>query len=118
MIKIVFGEILQNLLPQLDASSRIVISPHRKILELRKLLHYLPLILLEEKVLFEDGQFYQILCLTPGEGVKVSLYGKDLWNDETGEAYLDHQVKTFSQHQDLASQEYVSYLRKYKSLKT
>lgn len=113
------GEIILHLMPQLDESSRIVISPHRKILELRKLLNKLPLSLIEEKVMIEDDQYYQILCLSPKEGgEKVSLYGEELWNSETGENYRQHQIKFFTPHQDLASQNYVSYLSGLNPLKT
>jgi tRNA A22 N-methylase len=112
------GEIVAKLLPQLDSSSRIVISPHRKILELRRLLNQLPLSLIEEKVLLEDDQFYQFLCLSPVEtGIKVSLYGEELWSSEVGRSYLGHQIKHFSSHQDLASQGYVSFLKDLNSLK-
>ena len=113
------GEIILHLLPQLDQSSRIVISPHRKILELRKLLNKLPLSLIEEKVMLEEGQFYQILCLSPMEGgQKVSLFGEELWTSETGESYRQHQVKFFTPHQDLASRDYVSHLQGLNPLKT
>lgn len=113
------GIIISHLLPQLDPSSRIVISPHRKILELRTLLNKLPLSLIEEKVMMEDDQYYQILCLSPGNsGQKVSLYGEEMWTSETGEKYRDHQIQFFTPHQDLASQGYVSYLSGLKPLKT
>lgn len=113
------GIIISHLLPQLDESSRIVISPHRKILELRTLLKKLPLSLIEEKVIFEEDQYYQILCLSPVDsGRKVSLYGEELWTSETGERYREHQIKFFTPHQDLASQDYVSYLSGLNPLKT
>lgn len=113
------GIIISHLLPQLDESSRIVISPHRKILELRTLLNKLPLSLIEEKVVLEDDQYYQILCLSPVDGgKKVSLYGEEIWISETGEKYREHQIKFFTPHQDLASQGYVSYLSGLNPLKT
>lgn len=105
------GSIILHLLPQLDSTSRIVISPHRKILELRSLLATLPLTLIEEKVLYEDEQYYQILCLTPGNGPRVHQYGENIWGSEAGEEYRQHQIKFFTPHQDLASQSYVAYLK-------
>src|SRR5690606_4311997 len=45
-------EILQNLLPQLGAADRVVISPHRKILELRNYLHTSEFGLISEETLF------------------------------------------------------------------
>jgi tRNA (adenine22-N1)-methyltransferase len=106
------GQIIQNLLPQLDQSSKIVISPHRKILELRSLLNSLPLYLYEERVLLEDDQYYQMMSLgtDPAFG-RVSLYGEGLWKSETGEAYRNHQIKHFTPHADVASQGYVEYLK-------
>lgn len=112
------GEILLHLLPMLDETSQVIISPHRKILELRALLHSLPFSLLEEHLLEEEGQFYQMMALKkdPSEK-KVSLYGEDIWNGEEGQKYLDHQLTFFSVHRDEASQGYVEYLKTRKMLK-
>ena len=112
------GEIITHLLPNLDATSRIVISPHRKILELRALLGELPLALVQEELVFEDGQFYQILCLRKGDGPKVHPYGRDIWKKEVGEQYRDHQMKHFRVHEDLASKGYMEYLADPKLLKS
>ena len=106
------GEIIEALLPQLDKDDRIVISPHRKILELRQTLNQLPISLEKEFVIEEDEQFYQILNLIPhGTSRKVPLYGEDIWNNETGRKYLTHQIKAFTAHQDGLSQGYVEYLK-------
>lgn len=105
------GDIIQHLLPGLNESSRFVISPHRKILELRKLLASLPLTLKDELVLEEGSQFYQVLSLTPGKGERVSLYGERLWDGETGRRYLECQVRHFSAHNDELSRAYVSFLK-------
>lgn len=112
------GEIIIHLLPNLDVTSRIVISPHRKILELRALLGELPLTLIQEELIFEDGQYYQILCLMKGEGPKVHPYGTDIWKNEVGEMYRNHQIKHFGVHEDLASKCYVEYLAEPKLLKS
>lgn len=113
------GEIIKNLLPQLDETSRIVISPHRKILEVRALLNALPICLLSEQVMIENGQYYQIieLGLTPN-GMKVPKYGIDLWQSPLGEEYRQYQLKYFDYHKDLAAQEYVKYLKALKPLKS
>ena len=106
------GSIIQSLLPSLNFHSRFVISPHRKILELRKDLNQLPLSLEKEEVIIEDNQFYQILALVPGgPGPKVSLFGDAIWEGETGEMYRDHQLKYFSHHRDEASLNYVAWLK-------
>lgn len=105
------GEIITHVLPQLNSSSRLVISPHRKILELRSLLNKLPVSLIEEEVILEDDQFYQILILAPGKGTPVSLYGENLWEGDTGKMYREHQLKAFGVHRDEASLSYVGFLR-------
>lgn len=106
------GEIIESLLPRLTLKDRVVISPHRKILELRRLLNSLPIALEGEFVLKEDDQYYQVLKLIPhGNSKKVPLYGDDIWNSETGREYLTHQIKAFSAHQDGLSQGYVEYLK-------
>jgi len=106
------GEIITHLLPQLDNTSKIVISPHRKILELRARLHELNLGLDDELVLQEGGQYYQILSLIPGSvGPKVPLYGEKLWDSEVGELYRAHQLKNFATHQDPISKGYWNFLK-------
>lgn len=105
------GEIILNLLPQLDPESRIIISPHRKILELRELLGNLPISLVTEEVIEEEDQFYQILVLRPGIGKSVSPYGHDLWKSEIGEKYRLQQLKTYEIHKDTASIKYLLYLK-------
>ncbi len=110
------GEIIQSLLPHLQSCSRFVISPHRKILELRSLLHELPLKMEKEEVVWDKGQFYVILSLKPditGEK-KVSLFGDDLWQSETGEHYRQQQIQFFSLHKDEKSQQYIDFLRERK----
>lgn len=106
------GTIIQALLPGLNSHSRFVISPHRKILELRQDLSELPITLEKEEVILEGNQFYQILSLIPGNhGSRVSLYGESIWKGGIGELYREHQLKYFSLHRDKASLNYISWLR-------
>lgn len=112
------GEIITKLLPQLDSSSRIVISPHRKILELRELLGQLPISLVSEEVIFENEQYYQILCLSPETGHKVPPFGEEMWRSEVGKRYRDHQLKHFGPHTNEASKAYVNFLMTSKSLES
>lgn len=106
------GEIVSKLHSQLDQTSKFVISPHRKILEVRALLNKLPISLLSEEVIQENGQFYQILELGLNtDGMKVPLYGEELWNSPLGEEYRQYQLRYFDYHKDLASQAYVRYLK-------
>lgn len=112
------GEIITHILPQLNSSSRIVISPHRKILELRSLLHTLPVSLKSEEVIFEDDQYYQILNLIPGRDNPVPLYGEGIWVGDIGARYREHQLAAFGVHRDEASLAYVEYLKGANPLKT
>jgi tRNA (adenine22-N1)-methyltransferase len=105
------GEIIQHLLPQVGPTSQFVISPHRKILELRALLRTFQIHLKIETLVFENQQFYQVLVLKPGEGKRVGLYGEDIWKGALGRDYLEHQKLHFSQHRDQASREYLAYLQ-------
>lgn len=106
------GEIIQHLMPQLTSNDRLVISPHRKILELRSLLYSENLALLHEEVLKEDGQYYQIMVLAKSEkSGLIPLYGENLWLSETGKEYRIHQLKHFDLHQDVASRQYISFLK-------
>ena len=106
------GEIIQHLIPQLTSNDRLVISPHRKINELRELLHSMTLELLHEEVLKEDGQFYQIMVITKSEKPgQIPLYGEKFWATETGKEYRIHQLKHFDLHQDVASRQYISFLK-------
>lgn len=107
--------IIESLLPHLDSSSLITISPHRKILELRKSLNGMPVTLLEEFLVKEDGQYYQVLTLRPeAGGKKVSLYGEEIWTGEWGTEYRDHQFNHFSLHRDEASRAFVTFLKSLK----
>lgn len=104
-------EIVQNLIAQLSPFDRLIISPHRNILELRKYLQATELGLLDEIVIEEDGQFYQILCLVKGSNPhQVPLYGSKIWLGSIGEKYRQHQLQAFSCHQDELSKAYVTYL--------
>lgn len=104
------GEIIRHLLPQLDSRSRFVISPHRKILELRALLRTLNIHLKSESLVFENHQYYQILVLAPGEGRPISRFGEDFWDSPLGRGYLEHQKRHFSLHRDELSEAYVTHL--------
>ena len=105
-------DILKHLLPQLSVEDRVVISPHRNILELRAWLSESAFNLEEETSLFEDGQYYQILALTTQQApLKVHPFGQAIWDSSVGSDYKKHQLGTFAIHQDPLSQAYVAYLR-------
>ncbi len=104
-------EILTHLIPQLKEADRVVISPHRKILELRQFLSQSPLNLEEEISIEEGNQFYQILCLTLySKYSKASLFGEAVWKGEVGEKYRKQQIAAYKTHQDKASLEYLRFL--------
>ncbi len=103
--------IVENLIPQMTFKDRLIISPHRNILELRTYLSHSKLRLITEQVVFEDGQFYQILVLSLVEDYpKVHAYGDLIWNTETGESYRKHQIHHFKTHRSGQSEAYVLYL--------
>jgi tRNA (adenine22-N1)-methyltransferase len=109
------GEIILHLCPKLSEKDRIVISPHRKVLELRRLLGQLPLESLKEEILCEEDQYYQVMVLKRGQS-NVHPYGEfSIWNSKEGRAFLEKQIAAFSLHRDLASQGYVEYLRSLRS---
>jgi tRNA (adenine22-N1)-methyltransferase len=104
-------EILMHLETQLSPHDQIVISPHRKILELRQYLHCSAFRLQDEVVLFENGQYYQIMALTfGGTGEVVSSYGSSLFLKGVGPEYKAHQLQHFKQHKDPESKAYFAYL--------
>lgn len=104
-------EILTNLETQLSPRDLIVISPHRKILELRKYLHHSAYRLEQEEVLLENGQYYQIIALTyGGAGEVVTFYGNTLFLKGVGPDYKAHQLHHFKQHKDSESKAYFAYL--------
>lgn len=109
-------EILDALIPQLTEADRVVISPHRNILELRKFLNTSPLRLWDECSLKEGTQFYQILCLIKSSKLpSVHPFGEKIWEGEMGEEYRKHQAASFSVHQTPLAQEFVAYLRQVNS---
>ncbi len=104
-------EIMKCLLPQITPADRVVISPHRNILELRKYLNYSEFKLFDEVTIFEDGQYYQVLCLETSPSLpQVSIYGDKVWQGLVGEEYRQHQIRAFSLHHDDASKAYVAHL--------
>ncbi len=107
----IIKDVLENLLPQVSNDDRVVISPHRKILELREYLHQSKWRLIDEQVVSENGQFYQVLCLSTFDYSPVSLYGEQLWRFGEGPAYRKHQLETFRSHKDPRSCAYFAYLK-------
>lgn len=105
------GEILTHLSSYITINDRIVISPHRNILELRENLFHSEYRLFDEVCLHENGQYYQILCLQKLPLLpQVSIYGDKLWGDQCGKEYLKHLVNALKSHQDEESKAYLMYL--------
>lgn len=104
-------KIVQQLIPQLSREDRLVLSPHRNILELRQYLHDSSMGLLEERIFKEDGQFYQFLVLEKREELtKISPYGEEVFRGKIGEEYKKHLISTFKTHQDPLSKAFLTYL--------
>lgn len=104
-------EIYEHLLPSLSRNDDLVVSPHRDILSLRLKLHHSSLFLDRETLVFEDGQYYQILSLSLRDGFKVHPFGEEIFHGRTGEEYRQHQLRTFTAHKNDRSQAYVQYLQ-------
>jgi tRNA A22 N-methylase len=105
-------EIAMALGPQLGADDRLIISPHRKVLELREGLHYSDYRLEMEGVILENEQFYPYLVLSKEtDRPLVGLYGDIMWTGLIGLSYLNHQILHFECHQDVRSKAFVAYLR-------
>lgn len=104
-------EILIHLISQLKPQDRVVISPHRKILELREFLANSKLHLEEEMCLIENGQFYEVMVLGPTASKKVHPFGESIWKGAVGEKYRNHLIEAFTPHQDPLGQGLVSYLK-------
>lgn len=103
--------ILQNLIPQMNQDDRLVISPHRNILELRNFLNQSELGLLDELTLKEENQFYQVICLKRDQTLpKLSLYGEKLWQGPVGEEYRQHLIRAYQTHQNPLSRAFLSFL--------
>ena len=104
-------DIYQHLLPSLSSIDDLVVSPHRDILSLRLKLHHSSFFLDRETLVFEDGQYYQILSLSLRDGFKVHPFGEEIFHGRTGEEYRQHQLRTFTAHKNDRSQAYVQYLQ-------
>ena len=105
-------QILVHIENSLDGNDQVIISPHRKVLELREWLHQSQYQLRHEGVIFENQQFYPYLCLVKDKNLQgVSLFGDKIWSGEVGKAYCHHQIQAFSGHRDRISMDYLAYLR-------
>ena len=94
--------------------SQIVLSPHRNLLELRAYLHHENFILVGERVLSENNQFYEVFSVTKSKniGPRVSLYGEELWERPESANYLKHQLGYLEYHRDCQSLAYLNYLKR------
>jgi tRNA A22 N-methylase len=104
-------DILKAIRPQLSLGDRIVISPHRGILELREYLTHSDFRLNHEYTLKEDEQFYQIICLDFESISRVSAFGEGVFSGEIGRAYRQRLIDTFEIHQDTQSRALLNYLK-------
>jgi tRNA A22 N-methylase len=105
------GEILEVHHSQLDWSSRIIISPHKNILELRKKLAQLNYGVETEEIIKDQGRFYQVLVLSQNSELPlISPYGNRLWDHPLGREYRERELAHFSSHRDASSKEYCRFL--------
>ena len=108
-------EILLSLIPQMKPDTRLVISPHRNILEVRAFLHQSIYRLENEFLVMEGGRYYQVITLNLDmRSPRVSLYGDSLWRGPLGNGYLDQQLLHFKEHRDGLGRSYRLYLESLK----
>jgi tRNA (adenine22-N1)-methyltransferase len=104
-------KILINLAPQLNTEDRVVISPHRNVLELRHYLSSSDYRLIKEDLLEEQGHYYQLLCLSTANNLgKVSLFGEEIWKAEVARAYHSKLLNAYQSHQDEQSRLFHAFL--------
>ena len=104
-------EIISHLRAQLTPADRLIISPHRNILDLRTYLQASEYRLVDEVSVKEEGQYYQILCLTLDQNFgQVHPYGEKIWRTKVGSEYRQSQMKHFSFHRDQQSVAYTRFL--------
>jgi len=104
--------ILRHLREVALVDDQFVISPNRDILQVRAFLRETNWGLLQERLVEEEGQFYQQISLSKlVHGRPVSLYGEDFWQTPQGQRYKLRMLETMAVHRDPASQAFVRYLR-------
>ena len=104
-------DILKHLSNQIDRSSKVVISPHKNILETRNYLHDSEWRLMSEHLVQENSQFYQVMSLKNEDSLpRVSRYGAEIWQNNLGKEYKNHLLKHLRTHRDEKSKQYVQFL--------
>lgn len=104
-------EILKSLKPQLR-EARVILSPHRNMLELREFLRSENFTMEDEALVFEDGRFYPVLVtgLNP-KYPRASLYGEMIWNHELASDYQQKELKHYSAYKVPRCEAYCEYLK-------
>lgn len=106
------GEILTQQCSDIRDNTRVVISPHRNVLELRQRLKELGLRLETESLISENGLYYPVMVLSKNPSLpEVSPYGDEIWKSPLAKEWRDHQLRHFELHQDQLSKDYCSYLK-------
>ena len=104
-------DILIALRPQMSPPDRVVVSPHRGILELREYLASSDFGLIQEYTLMDEDQFYQVLCLDFESPDRVHHFGLGVFQGEVGHTYRRKLIETFEIHQDPQSRAFLNYLK-------
>lgn len=103
-------DILRRVIPQLQEGDELLISPHNKVLDVRKYLGELHPLLLSEGVLVEGGIWYPYFHLGLG-GRVISQYGDQIFEGESGEGYRAHLLEKLARHRDEESLRYLNFLK-------
>lgn len=106
------GEILSQQSSHFHADTRIVISPHRNVLELRQRLRDLDLRVESEALVSENGLYYPVIILSLKSSLpEVSPYGDDIWKGPLAMEWRNQQLRHFELHQDELSKDYCAFLK-------
>lgn len=110
------GHILESLETKISPLTRIVISPHRNILELRERLAGSSFRLESEELVKDFDRLYQVMVLSKLATVSaVSPYGKELWDHPLAQEYREQQLLHFKSHRDPRSEGYCRFLEQLSS---
>lgn len=87
-------KILNNLIPNLKENDEIILNCHKNITLLRKFLMDKNFKLLEERLVEDKSQFYELIKVDMQSSSDVSQYGENFWNEniDISRRYLENRI--------------------------
>lgn len=86
-------EVMEKNIPVVKGVNQLIVQPQRDIDEVRKFLHKIGLKIENEKMLFEDGKFYNVIICS--KGVDVEYSETDYW---FGKRLIDEKNKVLKEY--------------------